>query len=189
MANFTPKYNLKKPLGSENYNVADQNGNMDIIDTALDGIDNGLAIVSTGNTHGAITSGQYVYVRRHNTLAEGLYKANSNIAANATLTSSNLSSVSGGLGADVASLNTNLPFKVYGHTPSSVGVATWTTTGITFTNRTLIAVLIETSGSYFLIAQGTSGISVSMDSDNRPVVYLPAEASSWFDKNCIAVYA
>ena len=35
MPNFTPNYNLKKPLGTENYNVEDQNGNMDIIDTEL----------------------------------------------------------------------------------------------------------------------------------------------------------
>lgn len=35
MPNFTEKYNLKKPLGTENYNVADQNSNMDIIDEEL----------------------------------------------------------------------------------------------------------------------------------------------------------
>lgn len=35
MPDLTSNYNLKKPLGNENYNVADQNGNMDIIDAAL----------------------------------------------------------------------------------------------------------------------------------------------------------
>lgn len=35
MANFTTNYNLKKPLTTENYDIADQNGNMDIIDTQL----------------------------------------------------------------------------------------------------------------------------------------------------------
>lgn len=35
MPNYTPNYNLKKPLGNENYNVADQNGNMDIIDAQM----------------------------------------------------------------------------------------------------------------------------------------------------------
>jgi hypothetical protein len=55
-----------------------------------------LAIVAHGNTHGAISAGQYVYVRGHNTLAEGLYTANSAIAANATLTTSNLTADSGG---------------------------------------------------------------------------------------------
>lgn len=35
MANFTPNYNLRKPLANENYDVEDQNGNMDKIDAAL----------------------------------------------------------------------------------------------------------------------------------------------------------
>lgn len=35
MPNFTTNYNLKKPTGNENYNVEDQNGNMDIIDENL----------------------------------------------------------------------------------------------------------------------------------------------------------
>jgi len=40
MANSTTNYNLKKPLGTENYNVDDQNGNMDIIDAAMKIIEN-----------------------------------------------------------------------------------------------------------------------------------------------------
>ncbi len=35
MADYTSNYNLKKPLGSELYNIEDQNSNMDIIDDAL----------------------------------------------------------------------------------------------------------------------------------------------------------
>ena len=62
----------------------------------LDGVKNGIAIVSTGDTHIAITSGQYVYIQDHSTLAEGLYRATANIAANATLYSSNVTAVSGG---------------------------------------------------------------------------------------------
>ncbi|MBU7320265.1 hypothetical protein [Paenibacillus oleatilyticus] len=46
MPNFTPNFNLKKPLGSENYNIADANGNMDIIDATL-----GAHIGSGGNAH------------------------------------------------------------------------------------------------------------------------------------------
>lgn len=59
-----------------------------------------IAIVANGNTHGAITSGQYVYVRGHATLAEGLYTATAAIAANGTLSTANLAAVSsGGLNA------------------------------------------------------------------------------------------
>ena len=35
MADFTPNYNLKKPLRTEYYDVADANGNSDIIDGQL----------------------------------------------------------------------------------------------------------------------------------------------------------
>lgn len=63
-----------------------------------------IAIISTGNTHVAITSGQYVYVKSHSTLTPGLYKATVNIAANATLTASNLTEVSDGIGGEVATI-------------------------------------------------------------------------------------
>lgn len=76
---------------------------------AIDGIEDAIAIVANNNTHGAISSGQFVYVKNHSTLAEGLYKANTNIAANATLSSTNLDADSaGGLNAltsDIATLN------------------------------------------------------------------------------------
>lgn len=55
-----------------------------------------IAIVANGNTHGAITKGQYVYVRGHGTLEEGLYQATAAIPANNTLSMTNLSTVSGG---------------------------------------------------------------------------------------------
>ena len=35
MANYTSNLNLKKPEPTDNYNVSDQNGNMDILDTAV----------------------------------------------------------------------------------------------------------------------------------------------------------
>ncbi len=47
MPNYTPNYNLKKPLPDESYNVADQNGNMDILDGALKPTANP-ALVPTG---------------------------------------------------------------------------------------------------------------------------------------------
>ena len=65
-------------------------------ESAVSSIRNSMAIVSAGNTHSAITAGQYVYVHSHSSLNEGLYTANSNISANATLSTSNLTAVSGG---------------------------------------------------------------------------------------------
>lgn len=56
----------------------------------------GMAILSNGNTHAEIISGQYVYVRNHSTLADGLYKATADIDANGTLSINNVEAVSNG---------------------------------------------------------------------------------------------
>ena len=55
----------------------------------LNAIGSGIAVVADGDSHIAINSGWRVYVKNneHN-LAEGMYVANSNIAANATIDSS-----------------------------------------------------------------------------------------------------
>ena len=111
MAGSTTNIGLIKPTYSEDADVAIINENMDTLDSTISALDNGLAIVSNNNTHGAITAGQYVYVRNHGSLAEGMYTANSNIAANATLSSSNLTAVSSGslnkLNSDISALNNN----------------------------------------------------------------------------------
>lgn len=113
MAGSTTNIGLIKPTYSEDADVAIINENMDTLDSTISALDNGLAIVSNNNTHGAITAGQYVYVRNHESLAEGMYTANSNIAANATLSSSNLTAVTGGglndLAGDISALNGKFP--------------------------------------------------------------------------------
>lgn len=40
MASYTPNYNLKKPADSDSYDISDANGNMDIIDGALNTLNN-----------------------------------------------------------------------------------------------------------------------------------------------------
>ena len=72
---------------------------------SINGIEDAIAIVANNNTHAAISSGQFVYVKNHGTLAEGLYKATTNIAANAALSSSNLTAdASGGLNALISKI-------------------------------------------------------------------------------------
>ena len=114
MAN-TPYIDLVKPAGTDKALISVINANSDKIDSAVGGVQDALAIVCNGNTHGAITSGQYVYVRAHETLQEGLYKANSNIAANAALNSTNLTADSSGglnsLNEQIATLNGNTNVK------------------------------------------------------------------------------
>ena len=101
----TTNIGLTKPAGTDKALVSVINSNSDIIDSAAGGLMDAIAIVANGNTHAAISAGQYVYVHNHGTLAEGLYTANSAIAANATLTTSNLTAdASGGLNA----INSNI---------------------------------------------------------------------------------
>ena len=38
MASYTPNYNLKKPAGTDVVDIADLNGNMDIVDTQLNSL-------------------------------------------------------------------------------------------------------------------------------------------------------
>ena len=86
-------------------------------ETSVNALEDGLAIVANGNTHAAIASGQFVYVKNHGSLAEGLYVANSAIGTNANLTTSNLTpDGSGGLNALKAKIgnvgNTDLQSQV-----------------------------------------------------------------------------
>lgn len=135
MATYTSNLNLKKPALDDDALITDINNNMDILDAAANGIEDALAIVANGNTHAAITSGQFVYVRNHNTLTEGLYVASSNIAANATLSSSNLAADSkGGLNslseqmAQIVSANAPSHNSIYRgkYLGSAVVSAQWT---------------------------------------------------------------
>lgn len=89
--------------------VGNDVGTSRTISQAITRTEEGIAIVANGNTHSAISSGQYVYVKNHGSLAEGLYIASSNISANATLSGSNLTAVSGGgLNSVYSALNSNI---------------------------------------------------------------------------------
>lgn len=86
-------------------------------ESAVSAIRNSIAIVASGNTHGAITAGQYVYVHSHSSLSEGLYIASSNISANGTLSTSNLTAVSGGvLNVLNSKIDTIYDYTAYGPT-------------------------------------------------------------------------
>lgn len=112
MATYTTNLDLKKPAGDENMNINDINGNMDTIDNALRKTDEAVAIVSKGNVHGAISSGEYVYVYNHSTLPDGLYKATSAIGSNGTLSTNNLSALSKGVANDLLSSKVSTDSRV-----------------------------------------------------------------------------
>lgn len=132
MATYTTNLNLKKPAQSDKIRIADINNNMDDLDAAfgavgteslaaqLGAIQDGIAIVANGNVHDAITAGQFVYVKNHDTLDTGLYIASSNISANGTLSSSNLTADTGG---GLNTLNAKFEQTSNNYTSSSLTLA------------------------------------------------------------------
>lgn len=81
-------------------------------------LQDGLAIVANGDTHVNIAQGQFVYVKNHSTLAEGLYTANADIGANVALTTSNLTAdTAGGLNA----LNSKIKYLSFTATSDADG--------------------------------------------------------------------
>ena len=129
MAITTSNLGLRKPAKTDYVNVTtDLNGNMDIIDSSVNATEKAVANISNGDTHVAVVAGEYLYVRNHSSLSEGLYIATASIAQNGTLTSSNVTAITRGLGGQVTTLNNNI-----GNVIAGKG-ATNTTTGIfTFT--------------------------------------------------------
>ena len=87
-------------------------GDVSAQNNTINAIEDGLAIIATGYVHPAIANGQFVYVKGHSSLVEGLYRATAAIGTNATLSTSNLTADgSGGLNAlkgEVDSLNSKI---------------------------------------------------------------------------------
>ena len=110
----TTNIGLKKIDGSENWRqIFDyHNDSADKTDSAVAAVQDGLAIVADGNTHAAVAKGQFVYVRNHDTLAEGLYKATEAIATNETLSTGNLTAESFGGLNDLQEQVTSLKSKI-----------------------------------------------------------------------------
>ena len=101
-----------KPIGTQ---VTTLSNSVTQLTEGVNNTQDGLAIVANGNTHPQIASGQYVYVKNHESLADGLYKASTAISTNDPLSTSNLvADNSGGLNAlksDVDTLNSKLTDK------------------------------------------------------------------------------
>lgn len=114
MATYTSHYNLKKPATSDKIRIADFNGNADTIDATMYNnasigaqLKADIGIVENTNTatHN-ISAGQYVIWKGD------LYTASSAISTGATLSTANLTAVSGGglnaLNSNLSNLATNI---------------------------------------------------------------------------------
>ena len=91
----------------------DLSDNYEIIDESSGMLEKGIAIVVNGDTAPrAISSGDYLFIKNHSTLATGGYHATANIANGAAVTSSNTASDSKGvtntIKGDIDSINSNI---------------------------------------------------------------------------------
>lgn len=174
MAN-TQNLDLVRPIGTDHALVSDINGNSDKIDayagkvnTGLDALRDGLGVLADGNTHAAITSGEFVFVKNHQTLPEGVYKATANIAANGALSTSNLTAdARGGLN----SLNEQI-----GKLPTE----TLTGSNAITTSHTLISASLVRVGNIVLvnaIITLTSNVSAWSNFATINGSYKPANAT------------
>ncbi len=147
-----------------------------------------IAIVSNGNTHIAINSGEYVYIKNHGTLSEGMYQATTNIAANAALSSSNVTGEQKGVA------NAQLRYKVIqmtesvfgtsfsptsrriGDTETLFGVPANKIAGFAFHNCSLTPAAIMIAGTYDTDLYLSGSQSTTMTYNANPtmtIVYRP----------------
>ena len=125
MANTT-NLDLVKPAGTDHALISVLNSNSDKIDAfagqtndSLSAEQNGLAYIvgNTNTTGGTLAVGQFVYVKGHSTIAEGLRKVTSSISANGSITTSNTDACSeGGLNA----LNSKIIHDKYTYTRATL---------------------------------------------------------------------
>ena len=90
-------------------NMAAAQDDIDDLETLTQALAASAAIVATGDTHQAITAGQFVFVQDHDTLTTGPYYAKENIASNAALSTSNLGSVTKGIGNSLQAAINSIP--------------------------------------------------------------------------------
>lgn len=200
MATTTQNLGLIKPAGTDKIRIAQINSNMDTLDakmgpvgstplqtqatnaaSGISALQSGMAIICNGNTHAAIASGRYAYVRNHSSLAEGLYQATAAIAANATLSTSNLAAVSGGalnalLGQIPEQLihmgtETDYPLSA-AHTAYSMGVTLiYTAASTSYPYGTGTVVTIRSANA--------RGVQLSFGNSSNSYKLRTADSSGW----------
>ena len=126
------------------------------------GLSNGLAYVSDGNSHQAISSGKYIYIKNHSSLPEGIYAASSNIAANAALSYTNVISLSSAASYGGGALNELQDGFATSGTRATVAQLTTSATAVNYTASqtgyyTVLVSTGTTGGTCSAIIQNSSG--------------------------------
>ena len=192
MATNTTNLGLRKPAKSDYVNVVtDIDDNMDLIDSAVNSVEGAVAVIANGNTHVALNSGDYVYIRNHTTLNEGLYKATAAISQNGTLSSSNTTAITRGIGGQVAELN-NKAGKIVSAgksaTSTSTGQCSFTmplnSQGMVFVGSTSQIYCLMQSNGTFYSSTPASGYSISNSGTTVTVTKTSSVSSAvaiaWF---------
>lgn len=190
----TTNYAMNLPGGGDTADQTKFNENTAKIDTALGSLGSGLAIIANRNSHAAIAAGDYVYIRNHTTLSEGLYKARTAIDANATLSTSNVATADGSLNSISGQIST-LSGKVASMVPTGTNYDDRATFTMNFANnerhlivvvaanattRTLAIVVSTSSSGSVNVAELYKGSTVTYDAsvNNKITVTQNTETRS-----------
>ena len=181
--------------GSDNFLRTDYNGNLTKIDEfagktndSLSAGQNGLAYIvgNTNTTGGTLAVGQFVYVKGHSTISEGLRKVTASISANGSITTSNTDACSeGGLNA-LNSKITNI---------GTVEIISFTTQNVSSESETVLGTKSLQAGTYlvsgwitFRASNGTGVRSIRYkidDGSSIEINSLSAPGSDW----CVMNYS
>lgn len=182
MATTTDNYGLTKPEYSDTADIMDINGNMDTVDAALGGLGSAIAIIADGDTHAALAKGDYVYVRKHSTLTEGLYTAKNTIEEDGTLTSNNLAAA-GDIANSVKDLDLGkVPYTDFAST-TRIGVTIGTNSYSLPSDGWYLAWFAASDNNHFI---EINGVTIG---PNIPVFVFPAKAGTYCILHGTAAYA
>jgi len=197
MATSTTNLGLIKPAGTDKIRIAQINQNMDTLDAAVgavgatslqaqvNALGDGLAIVANGDSHIAISAGQYVYVKNNtHSLNEGLYVASAAVSANGAITSSNMTADDdGGLNALNANITDLKRYSVSGY----VDLSSYTSSDNKYTFQYDGYIVLNTRAN----TTGYIGITITMGStDITEQMYIRSqyETRMIFVKKGMKVY-
>lgn len=161
------------------------------LDSSFKATRSAIAIIADGNTHIAVSTGEYLYIKNHNSLSEGLYIATASIAQNGTLSSSNVTAITRGIGGQVTELN-NKVGKIAsagkGATNTSTGKCTFTmpldSQGMVFVGSTSQIYCLMQGNGTFSHSDTASGYTISASGTTVTLTKTTSVSSSvaisWF---------
>ena len=132
------KFQITGDADSLNHDMEIIDEHMHNAEVLLEDTDESIAIVVNGNTAPkAITSGQYLFIKNHSSLATGGYHAKSNIASGATISSSNVDPDPNGIANSLKAITDTLNGNINSHSSYASSIVTDNVTINTAIKKTL----------------------------------------------------